>query len=274
MIPLPALPLPKIYRAIDVYHAKSFCRWFGIILVAQWILPGSGGFFANVGGTLWAVIGGAAMITLSFLNNPALKLGHYFFVAAGVGVLGILWGGAAFAAFWPYNLFGMIGIVGVGVGSFLWMRNGWSSQIMIWNIVGLSGLALGLLIPVGGYGGLPLLTPFKLFGVGGKTIITAIFAVVLTLAYLAIVVNWVLQVFLKKENADAEQVERHALVLFFFPLVMTFIIGFFTLFNGFSDSLKAMLTDGIYTWLAIWGIVNVLEQKEKGTLGELMTTPL
>lgn len=272
MMPLPALPLPKIQNGIDVYHAKTFCRWFGIILVAQWILPGSGGFFANIGGTLAAVLGGAAMITLSFLNNPAIKLGHYFFAAAGTGALGILWSGAAFASFWPYNLLGMIGIVGVGVGSFLWLRNGWSSNVMVFNIVGLSGLAGGLLVPLGGLGGLPLLYGFKLMGVGGLSIVTGIIAIVATFGYLALVVNWVLQVFLKKENADMEQVERHALLLFFFPLVAIFLIGFCTFFGGFADCLKALVTGGIYTWLAIWGVVNVLEHKEKGMLGELMTT--
>lgn len=277
MIPLPALPLPKIQRGIDVYHAKSFCRWFGIALLGQWILPWSGpGWFAGLGGTIWAAIGGAGLIALSFIKSPSLKLGHYFYAAAGVGILGILWAGSAAAGMWPFNSLGMIGIVAVNVASFLWLRNGWSQQVWIWLIVGAAGLGGGLLLPLGGYG-LPLIGIFTVLGAPYPFIVARIFVMVLTLGFLAIVVNWVLQVFLKKENADAEQVERHALVMFFYPLVTLLLIGivdlpFGTGIWGISSAVHNIVMFGSYMWLAIWGVTCMLELKERNELQSLMQT--
>ena len=151
------------------------------------------------------------------------------------------------------------------------MRNGWSQQVWIWLIVGIARLAGGLLLPLGGYG-LPLIGIFTIIGADGMFIVARILTTVLTLGYLALVVNWVLQVFLKKENADPEQVERHALVLFWYPLVAIILIGFFSFFGFFATALHMAIMNGIYLWLAIWGTTLLIEHQQAGTLPDLMTT--
>jgi len=294
MIPLPALPLPKIQGGLDVHNAKTFCRVFGLALVVQWFLPWGGGVFSwsMFGATLWPLLAGAALTALSFINSPALKLGHYVYAAAAAGVVGILYsfasagalsglGGAGaanpavlkslygfiLANAWPFNAMGLIGIAAACIGSFYWLRNGYSQFVFIMMIVSLSGFVLGLLIPYGGE--LPIIMIFKALG---GPIVAGIFFMVLSLVYLALIVNWVLQVFLKKENADPEQVERHALVLFFFPFVASILIGFFTFFSGFPKALHGVIVNGSFLWLAVWGVTVIVELKNNDGLKDLMST--
>ncbi|MCC6622687.1 MAG: hypothetical protein IT385_15600 [Deltaproteobacteria bacterium] len=294
MIPLPALPLPKIQGGLDAQNAKTFCRVFGIALVAQWFLPwgGSAWSWSMFGATLWPLLAGAALTALSFINSPSLKLGHYVYAAAGAGVVGILYSFASAGAIsglagagaanpdtlkavysfiltssWPFNAMGLVGIAAACIASFYWLRNGYSQFVFIMMIVSLSGFVLGLLIPYGGE--LPLIMIFKALS---GPIVPGIFFMVLSLGYLAIIVNWVLQVFLKKENADPEQVERHALVLFFYPFVASILVGFLTFFSGFPNALHAVVVNGSFLWLAIWGVSVIVELKNNDGLKDLMTT--
>src|SRR5262249_46311823 len=151
-------------------------------------------------------------VTLSFVPGLAdkLKPGLLFMIVAGVGELGVLWswaGGGSGAMFWGGGL-GLMGLACAVSGLFLWARNGFQQLYWILVVAGLGGLALSLLIPLGG--GLPLIMIFTQIGAGGGIfgILSGIVSCVLCLGFLFLLVLLVMNVVLKKDQADQEQVER------------------------------------------------------------------
>lgn len=272
MFPLPALPLvPKLHRFFEPEQAKTFMLVFGIALLVQFFLPWTGpGWFNFSAGTIWPLIAGAGFVTLSFVPGLAdkLKPGLLFLIVAGVGTLGVLWSFATAGGpyFWSYGL-GIIGLALVCASLFLWARNGYQS--LYWSLLagGLGGLALGLLIPLGG--GLPIVTIFSQigsgpFGTGGVLgVISGIISCVLCLGFIFGLVLLVMNVFLKKEDADPVQVERFGSTLFIAALLVPFV-GSVVYLPAISTMLHLIITGGIFLWLTIWGLVCFFEAKNKG----------
>jgi hypothetical protein len=99
MFPLPAIPLvPKMHGFFELEQAKTFMLIFGIALLAQFFLPWTGpGWFNFSAGTIWPLIVGAGFVTLSFVPGLAdkLKPNLLFLIVAGAGALGVLWSFAA-----------------------------------------------------------------------------------------------------------------------------------------------------------------------------------
>lgn len=266
MFPLPALPLvPKLHRFFEPEQAKTFMLVFGIALLGQFLLPWSGpGWFNFSAGTIWPLIVGAGFVTLSFVPGLAdkLKSGLLFLIVAGAGTLGVLWSFATAGGpfFWSYGL-GIIGLALVCASLFLWARNGYQSIYWLLLASGLGGLALGLLIPMGG--GLPIVAIFTQIGGGVLGIIAGIVSCVLCLGFIFALVLVVMNVLLKKEDADIVQVERFGSTLFIAALLIPTVYGIIGL-PALATMLHFVITGGIFLWLAIWGLVCFYEAKNKG----------
>ncbi len=270
MFPLPALPLvPKLHRFFEPEQTKTFALVFGIALLGQFLLPGSGpGWFSFSAATMWPLIAGVGFVVLSFVPGLADKLpGNTFFViAAGVGVLGLGFSFAGLAGspyFW-FAGFGALGLAATCAGLFLWARNGYDKFYWILTVSGLGGMALSLLIPFGG--GIPLVMIFTQvggMGMGFFGVLGGIVGCVLCLGFIFLLVLLVMNVVLKKEEADATQVERFGATLFIASLLVPFVAGFVAM-PLFATMLHFVLTTGIFLWLAIWALVCIIEARAKG----------
>ncbi|MBL8786982.1 MAG: hypothetical protein JNJ59_18905 [Deltaproteobacteria bacterium] len=271
MFPLPSLPLvPKLHRFLEPEQAKTLALVFGIALLVQAFLPW-GWTFINIGaGTIWPLIVGAGFVALSFVPGLAdqLKPNLFFLIVAGSGALGVLWSFAGSGLPIPVPLgafytggFGLIGVATAITGLFLWARNGY--QQLYWTLVlsGLAGLFFALVIPMGG--GFPLANIFTQIGGGGMLTVSGIFGCVLSLGYIGLIVLLVLNVFLKKEEADREQVERHGNVLFVATLLFPVVQGLISLKLA-PFFLHVMIISGCFLYLTIWGLVCFFEAKARG----------
>lgn len=273
MFPLPALPLvPKLHSFFEIEQAKTFMKIFGIALVAQFFLPHSGpGWFSFSFGMLWPLIVGVGFLVLAFVPGLADQLHPklLYLIAAGSATLGILFsfaGGAGSQFFWIGG-FGALGLVSTCSGLFLWARNGY--QQLYWTLVlsGLISLTLALLVPFAG--GLPLIMIFAQIttGFGGflgvMLLLAGIIGCVLCLGFIFLLVLLVMNVLLKKEEADQDQLERFGAALFIFGLVIPFVYALLSL-ALFATFLHVLVIVGIFMWLAIWGTVCFFEAQAKG----------
>lgn len=268
MFPLPSLPLvPKLHRFLEPEQAKSLALVFGIALLVQAFLPWGLGTWINIGaGTIWPLIVGAGFVALSFVPGLAdqLKPNLFFLIVAGSGALGVLWsfaaGGLPLGLFYTVG-FGLIGVATVVAGLFLWARNGY--QQLYWTLVlsGLAGLFFSLVIPMGG--GFPLANIFTQIGGGGMMVVGGIIGCVLSLGYIGLIVLIVLNVFLKKEAADREQVERHGNLLFVATLLFPVVQGLISLKLA-PSMIHIAIIIGCFLYLTIWGLVCFFEAKARG----------
>jgi len=267
MFPLPALPLvPKLHSFFEPEQAKTFALVFGIALLGQFLLPGSGsGWFVFNAGAIWPLLVGVGFVVLSFVPGLAdkLKPNLFFLIVAGSGTLGVLWSFAGFVGtpfFW-FGGFGLIGLATAITALFLWSRNGY--QQLYWTLLvsGLAGLVLSLLIPFG-YG-LPLVAIFTQIGGGVLGIISGIISLVLCLGFIFLIVLLVMNVLLKKEEADATQVERFGSALYILALAIPLVVSLINL-PMFASMLHIVLVTGIFLWLTIWGLVCFFESRAKG----------
>lgn len=267
MFPLPALPLvPKLHSFFEPEQAKTFALVFGIALLGQFLLPGSGpGWFNFSAGTIWPLLVGVGFVVLSFVPGLAdkLKPGLFFLIVAGAGTLGVLWSFAGFAGT-PYFWFGGFGLMGLALvcsALFLWARNGF--QQLYWTLLaaGIGAMALSLLIPFGF--GFPLVAIFTQIGGGVLGIISGIVGCVLCLGFIFLIVLLVMNVLLKKEEADPTQVERFGSAFYILGLAVPLVVGLINI-PLFASMLHMVLTTGIFLWLTIWGMVCFFEAKERG----------
>lgn len=272
MVPLPALPLlPKLHSYFEVEQTKTFMKFFGIALLAQWLLPLGGGAWSWnwFGGTMWPLLVGIGFVVLTFVPGLAdnLKPNLLFLIAAGAGAVGVFWSFASAGGlislvsggFWSTG-FGAIALVTAVSALFLWARNGYSQAYYMMLLSGLVGFVLALLIPVGGT--LPLIGIFKFLpGVWG--VLGGIANIVLSLAFIGLIVLLVMNVFLKKENADPVQVQRFGAALFVASILFPVARGLLSL-PSLSLALHAVVVGGIFSWLAIWGLVCFFEAKNRG----------
>jgi|GEM_PF-2001351 len=267
MFPLPALPLPRVFNGLESENAKSFAMLFGPLLLVQWLLPWGGGAWSwnMMGATLWSLIAGIGLTVLAFAPLAGLKKGHIFAACAGSGLVGVLWTTAATASpAQPFfiNMFGMLGLVVAVSALFLRARNGEKALFtnLLWAGVVLFGLAL--FIPTGGQ--LPLIMIFKMLGVSSLNIVGRIFFMLLSLGFIFLLVLVVMNVLLKGSDAEAEQVERSALVILLYPFVALFLIGFFSFFDMFGVAMHTLIVLGTFGFLSIFGLVNVIEHTGRG----------
>jgi len=277
MIPLPALPLPRIFKGLDTDNARAFCMVFGPALLVQWFLPWAGGQlmswtsfpgFSLLSTTLWSLIAGIGLTVLAFVPINGLKNSHIFAASAGAGIVGLIWtsaasaGGMFGAPFFFFSLFGILGLTAIVSGLFLWSRNGFKAvyQNLLWG--GLVAIAFGLLIPMGGP--MPLIAIFKVLGVEMIHIVARIFAMLLSLGFIFLLVLLVMNILLKGEEADRDQVERTGLVLFFYPFAALFLFGFFSFFGFFGVALHYIIIYGSFLFLSVFGVVNLLEHTGRG----------
>ncbi len=272
MFPLPAIPmLPKLHSFFEVEQTKTFMKFFGIALLVQWFLPwgGSAMSWNNFGATMWPLLVGVGFVVLTFVPGLAdnLKPNLLFLIAAGSGVIGVLWSfsmagglaGALSGGFWSLG-FGSIALATTVTGLFMWARNGYQQAFYMMILGGLVGFALSLLIPFGGT--LPLIGIFKFFpGIWG--VLGGIVNIILSLAFIGLLVLLVMNVFLKKEDADPEQVQRFGSALFVAALLFPIVRGLFML-PSLSMALHTVVVGGIFLWLAIWGMVCFFEAKARG----------
>ena len=267
MFPLPALPLvPKLHSFFEPEQAKTFALVFGIALLAQFLLPGSGpNWFTFNAASIWPLLVGVGVVVLSFVPGLAdkLKPNLFFLIVAGAGVLGVLWSFAGLAGtpfFW-FGGFGLIGLATAVTSLFLWKRNGY--QQLYWTLLlsGLIGMVLSLLIPLG-YG-LPLVAIFTQIGGGALGVISGIISLVLCLGFIFLLVLLVMNVLLKKEEADPEQVERFGSALYILALAIPFVVSLINL-PMFATMLHFIVVTGIFLWLTIWGLVCLFEARAKG----------
>jgi hypothetical protein len=274
MFPLPALPLvPKLHSFFEIEQAKTFMLIFGIALLVQFFLPWGGpfGWLNFSAGTIWPLIVGAGFVTLSFVPGLADKLNPnlLFLIVAGSGTLGLLWsfaGGAGSQFFWIGG-FGALGLASTCAGLFLWARNGY--QQLYWTLVlsGLIGLTLSLLIPF--VGGLPLVMIFTQITTGGggfmgvMLLLAGIIGCALCLGFLFLIVLLVMNVLLKKEDAEQEQIERFGATLFIAGLAVPFVYGLISL-GMFALWMHVLIISGIFLWLTIWGTVCFFEARSRG----------
>jgi len=261
---LPALPLlPKLHSYFEVEQTKTFMKFFGIALLVQWFLPwGIGWSWNNFGATMWPLLVGLGFTVLTFVPGLAdnLKGNLLFLIAAGAGAVGVLWSfAAAGGVFWGAG-FGAIALVTTVTALILWARNGYSQAYYMMLLSGLVGFVLALLIPIGG--GLPLIRIFA-FGSGVFGILASIATIITSLAFIGLIVLLVMNVFLKKEAADKVQVERFASALFVASLLFPLVIGLFGL-PTLSIALHIVVVGGVFSWLAIWGLVCFFEAKDRG----------
>jgi len=267
MFPLPALPfVPKLHGFFEPEQARTYALVFGIALLAQWFIPWSGPIWSwdLFGSTLWPLLTGLGFVVLSFVPGLAdqIKPNLFFLIVAGAGTVGALWSFATAGGpfFWGWG-FGTLGLATLCASLFLWARNGYQSLYWTLLLSGLIALVLGLLIPLGG--GLPLIRIFTSIGDGFPHIVARIFGTLFALAFLALIVLLVINVFLKKENADREQVERFASLIFVASLALPLVYGLIS-FTFFATMLHMVVVGGIFTWLLIWGAVCLFEAKNKG----------
>lgn len=272
MVPLPALPLlPKLHTYFEVEQTKTFMKFFGIALLVQWFLPWGNGLMSwnQFGATMWPLLVGLGFTVLTFVPGLAdnLKGNLLFLIAAGAGVVGVLWSfagagglaGAVAGSFWGLG-FGSIALVTTVAGLALWARNGYSQANYMMVLSGLIGFVLALLIPIGG--SLPIIGIFKFLpGIWG--VLGGIGNIIVSLAFIGLLVLLVMNVFLKKEEADPVQVERFAAALFVASLLFPLVRGILML-PSLSFALHGVIVGGIFTWLAIWGLVCFFEAKNRG----------
>jgi len=274
---LPALPLlPKLHTFFEVEQTKTFMKFFGIALLVQWFLPwGSLGSIKTLfswnmfGATMWPLLVGLGFTVLTFVPGLAdnLKPNLLFLIAAGAGAVGVFWsfagaggiGGVVAGSFWGLG-FGSIALVTTVAGLTLWARNGYSQANYMMVLSGLIGFVLALLIPIGG--SLPIIGIFNFLpGIWG--VLGGIANIIVSLAFIGLLVLLVMNVFLKKEDADPVQVERFAAVLFVASLLFPLVRGILML-PSLSFALHGIIVGGIFTWLAIWGLVCFFEAKNRG----------
>lgn len=272
MVPLPALPfLPKLHTYFEVEQTKTFMKFFGIALLAQWFLPWAGGGFSwsMFGATMWPLLVGLGFVVLTFVPGLAdnLKPNLLFLIAAGAGAVGVLWsfagtGGliAALSGGFYAVGFGSIALVTTVTALVLWARNGYSQAYYLMLLSGLIGFALALLIPMGGT--LPLIAIFK-FLPGLWGVLGSIANIIFSLAFIGLLVLLVMNVFLKKEEADRQQVERFASALFVASLLFPLVRGLLSL-PTLSASIHGVIVAGIFAWLSIWGLVCFYEARSRG----------
>lgn len=267
MFPLPAIPLlPKLHRFFEPEQARTFMLVFGIALLAQWFIPWSGPIWSwdMFGSTLWPLLTGIGFVVLSFVPGLAANLNSnlLFLIVAGAGAIGTFWSFATAGGpfFWGWG-FGTIGVAVTCTGLFLWARNGY--QQLYWTLLlsGLIAIVLGLLIPMGG--GLPLIRIFTSIGDPAPHIVARIFGTLFALGYIFLIVLLVMNVFLKKEQADKTQVERFGALMFVAALALPVVYGLIS-FVFLATMLHFVLVGGIFMWLFIWGMVCVFEAKAKG----------
>lgn len=264
MVPLPALPLlPKLHTFFEVDQTKTFMKFFGIALLVQWFLPWGIGWSWNMfGATMWPLLVGLGFTVLTFVPGLAdnLKGKLLFLIAAGAGAVGVLWSFAtAGGLFWGAG-FGSIALVTTVTALILWARNGYSQANYMMLLSGLIGFALALLIPIGG--GLPLIRIFS-FGSGLWGILGSVATIITSLAFIGLIVLLVMNVFLKKEDADQVQVERFASALYVASLLFPLVVGLLAL-PTLSLALHVVVIGGVFTWLTIWGLVCFFEAKNRG----------
>lgn len=267
MFPLPALPLvPKLHSFFEPEQAKTFALVFGIALLGQFLLPGTGpGWFTFNAGAIWPLLVGVGFVVLSFVPGLAdkLKPNLFFLIVAGAGTVGVLWSFAGFAGtpfFWMGG-FGLIGLATACTALFLWSRNGY--QQLYWTLLvsGIAGLLLSLLIPFGF--GFPLVAIFTQIGGGIFGILGGIVGLVLCLGFIFLLVLLVMNVLLKKEDADAAQVERFGSTLFIAGLLVPTVVAIFNL-PALATVLHIVVVTGVFLWLTIWGLVCFFEARAKG----------
>ncbi len=267
MFPLPELPfVPKLHSFFEPEQSKTFMLVFGVALLVQWFLPWSGPMMSwdAFGMTLWPLLAGLGFTVLSFVPGlkDQLKPNLLFIITAGAGTLGVLWSFAAGGShlFWASGL-GLIGLASAITGLFLWARNGFSQLYWTLLLSGLIGLGLGLVVPLGG--GIPLVAIFTQIGGGLLGVLSGIVGLVLCLAFIALIVLVVMNVFLKKENADLAEVARFGSVFFIAALAIPVVQGIVGL-PALSSILHLVVTTGIFLWLTVWGLVCFFEAKARG----------
>ncbi len=87
----------------------------------------------------------------------------------------------------------------------------------------------------------------------------------LFIGFIFLLVLLVMNVLLKKEEADPVQVERFGSALFILALALPFVVSLIWIaMSMFATMLHFMLTTGIFVWLTIWGLVCLLESRAKG----------
>jgi hypothetical protein len=270
MIPLPALPLPRVFKAFDPANAKAFAMILGPALLIQWLLPWAGGKAWSwssgiLSGSLFSLIAGIGLTVLAYAPLAGVKRGHIFAATAGAGLVGVLWTGAAMGGTYFFlSLFGTLGLSLTVATLSLWVRNGHKPLYtnLLWG--GLVLLALGLLLPIGGGGGIPLVEMFSVLGQKMFNIVGRIFFMLLSLGFLFILVLLEMNVVLKGDKADRDQVERTALVLFWYPWPALFIFGLFTFFFGFGPSMHLIVIMGSFVFLSTFGLVAFFEHTGRG----------
>ncbi len=275
MFPIPALPLPRLHTRVEPYDARTLALVCGFALAGQAILPWGGGrgggimmFWDVIGFTFGQLLIGGALIALYFVWPPALKQGQRVLIVGGAGALGMLFGfgmPGILYLFTPFYVtpFALLGIASLGIGLNLWSRNGYSKAAWIFVVSGVGALGLALLMPIG-YGTLPLIGMFTQLGDSPVNIVARIFLLIFALALIFFLVLIVMNLILKKEEADQEQVARYWPVLYFFVPVSMILIGLFTFFSGFSFSLHAAIVFTVYLTLAVWGGTIFVEARLRG----------
>lgn len=296
MLQIPDLPLPKLHRFFDPAQAKTYLKFFGIALLVQALLPWGGDSWLIFGkGHFWPWFAGVIMTVVAFVPavQEKLKASHYFLIASGVGAIGLLTTMVFMSSpslslsslssitplfflftvptFWLFG-FGAIGVAILMASLFLWARNGYQKGTWTMMVVGLSLIGLSLFMPVGG-GDIGLIQIFTSLdpsfpGVGrlgdaGPNIFGRLVGMVAALAFLAFTALIVMNVLLKREQADQVQVERYANALGIVAFGLPVVYGL-TTWIFFPMFLHLALFIGIYTWLVVWGIVCVFEARARG----------
>ena len=294
MFPIPALPLPKLHTRVEPYDARTLALVCGFAIAGQAVLPsgspvsaavgaagltgeaavaaaraaaaagvGGGGLF-NVASMIGGLLIGGGLIALYFLWPPKLKQGHRVLILGGAGVLGMLWSfTGGLGGFFFTTAFGLMGMAAIGIGLNLWSRNGYSKDAWIFVVSGLGAIAAALLIPIG-YGTLPVVFTFSQLGVPWMNIVGRIFYLILALGGIGLFVLLLLNVVLKKEDADPEQVQRFWPVLYFYVPVSLFLVGLFSFFGYFSINLHSIIVDMAYLTLVVWAGTIFMEARQRG----------
>ncbi|MCA9518215.1 MAG: hypothetical protein KC635_24930 [Myxococcales bacterium] len=275
-----ALPIPKLYSpaAMNPWNIKGLSKFFGIALLAVWIVPWlkvPGGIvwpwtYFKLGAfeAIWSLLAGGALVAVGFVKPGTLKLGHMIVGGAGIGFLGIV--SITTGVNMPLGYtFPLLGLLTVSISLFLWARGGHTQILWIATIVGLVFMLLGLLIPVPLFGvgpsDLPLLSIFKVFS-AGAFILGAIFYLIFGLLYLGIMAAAVMFVVLPQKAADMGWVRLIGVVSFLYLPALYLIVGLF-FFNGFPLlGLHKIVELVVYGWLLTVGAVSIYDAQRDGTL--------
>lgn len=268
MVTLPAIPyLPRLHAFHEPGQSTTYLRVFGLVLLIQWFIPYvvSGPYtmwsWDAFGKTVWSLLAGLGFTLIGFLPalsemvNERLR----FIIAFGAGIVGVLWSFAS-PGFYQLTGFGALGLIALTVGLFLWARNGFSGLARSLTMSGALSLVLGLLLPLNGQ--MPLAALFN-FGPGFWGVTSSLFYLILTLAFIAVLVLIVMNVILPGEKAKPAEVEQYGNLVFTLALLATLIPS---LLMGpmMSFGLHQFVIFASFTWLSIWGAICYLEAQARG----------